>query len=53
MQTTMDVHEIMRTQVENVEVAEDRWNYFSFYNNGNTGNLRVYISTNVYARIEA
>lgn len=52
LQTTMDAHEILRTQAININVLEDQWNYFSFYNNGNSGSIRVYVTTTLATRLE-
>lgn len=52
LQASMDAQEILRTQTLTQHVSRGAWNYFTFYNNGNTDSLRVYVSTPVTARLE-
>ena len=53
LQTALDCIEIMRTQSISQFFYQDEWNYFSFYNNGNTDHLKVYIISEVAVPIEA
>ena len=52
LQISTDSHEILRTQTHVEAVAEDVWNYYTFYNNGNSNSLRIYVSTLVMSRLE-
>lgn len=52
LQVSMDSKEILRTQTLSEHVSQDAWNYYTFYNNGNTESLRVYVSTPIAARLE-
>lgn len=47
MQTAMDCIEVLRTQTISQQIMEDEWNYYSFYNNGNNDQLKVYIISEV------
>lgn len=52
LQVSGEAQEILRTQTHTQSVTEGAWNYFTFYNNGNTDSLRVYITSPVMARLE-
>ena len=52
LQTSHDIQEIMRTQTLNQDVRENEWNYFSFYNNGNSESIKVYVMSNVSAQVQ-
>ena len=52
LQVSMDSKEILRTQTLSENVKQESWNYYTFYNNGNTDSLRVYVSTPITARVE-
>ena len=52
LQTSNDVQEIMRTQSLSRDVQEDQWTYFSFYNNGNSDSLKIYVMSNVSAQLQ-
>ena len=48
-----DAEEIVRTHTKTVAVIKNEWSYFTFYNNGNTKNLRIYINSSGADRLEA
>lgn len=52
LQSADDAMEILRTQTHVELVNPGAWNYYHFYNNGNSGELRVYVSSNVATQIE-
>lgn len=52
LQASTDSQEILRTQTHTEYVIEENWNYYTFYNNGNSDNLRIYVSTSVMTRLE-
>ena len=52
LQTSNDLQEIMRTQVLTREVQEDQWNYFSFYNNGNSDSVKIYVMSNLSSQVQ-
>ena len=52
LQTAMDCIEIMRTQTISQQIQEGEWNYYSFYNNGNTNTLKVYVISEVATPIQ-
>jgi hypothetical protein len=52
MQTAMDCIEIMRTQTISQQILEGEWNYYSFYNNGNNDQLKVYVISGVAVPLE-
>ena len=52
MQTAMDCIEIMRTQTLSQQILDGEWNYYSFYNNGNNDQLKVYIISEVAVPIQ-
>jgi hypothetical protein len=52
LQTSNDVQEIMRTQSLTRDVQEGQWNYFTFYNNGNSDSVKVYVMSNLSAQIQ-
>jgi hypothetical protein len=47
MQTAMDCIEILRTQTISQQIMDGEWNYYSFYNNGNNDQLKVYLIAEV------
>ena len=47
MQTAMDCIEILRTQTISQQIMDGEWNYYSFYNNGNNDQLKVYVVAEV------
>ena len=53
MQIFSDAEEIIRTHTKTVPVIKNEWSYFTFYNNGNTKNLRIYINSSGADRLEA
>lgn len=52
LQTAADALEIIRTQTLSEMVQPEAWNYYNFYNNGNSGELRIYVSSNVSTQLE-
>lgn len=52
LQSSLEGKEILRTETHTELVEEEEWNYYTFYNNGNSGSLRLYISTNVATKLE-
>lgn len=52
LQTSLDAHEILRTQTFEALVKEEEWNYYTFYNNGNSDTLRIYVTSAVTTRLE-
>lgn len=52
LQIAADALEIIRTQTLSEMVQPDAWNYYNFYNNGNSEELRIYVSSNVSTQLE-
>jgi hypothetical protein len=52
LQTTHEIQEIMRTQTLLQNVEENEWNYFSFYNNGNSDSVKVYVMSNISTQVQ-
>ncbi len=45
LQCMTDSKEILRTHTHSEGVKEETWNYYNFYNNGNSNTLRVYVNS--------
>lgn len=43
LQTTTGCIEIMRTQALSQSILENEWTYFSFYNNGNSSQFKIFV----------
>lgn len=52
LQSALEGREILRTQTHTELVQEEEWNYYTFYNNGNSGSLRIYVSSQVAIKLE-
>lgn len=52
LQSSLEGREILRTQTHTELVQEEEWNYYTFYNNGNSSSLRVYVSSQVATKLE-
>ena len=52
LQTAFDSFEILRTQTHSEFLMPGKWNYFNFYNNGNSDGLRIYVSSSVSTSLE-
>ena len=52
LQVATDAREIIRTEVLHVELQEDKFEYFTLYNNGDSNSLRIYANANIATRLE-
>ena len=52
LQSSIETHEILRTQTLDIDIEADVWTYFTFYNNGNSKSLKVYVSTTSVTQLE-
>ena len=52
LQSSLEGREILRTQTHTEMFQEHEWYYFTFYNNGNSNSLRVYVSSQVATKLE-
>ena len=52
LQSATDSMEILRTQTHVELVNPGAWNYYHFYNNGNSNELRIYSSSNIATQLE-
>lgn len=53
LQSSVECKELMRTQTLSSSVQADTWSYYTFYNNGNSDSLSVYVTTSTHAKITA
>ena len=53
LETAMDCVEVLRTQTMSQEVQEGQWNYYSFYNNGNSPKIKIFVISEVSTPIQA
>lgn len=51
LQSSLESKEIMRTQSLSDTIRADAWQYYTFYNNGNTKHLNVYVTTNTHSKL--
>lgn len=52
LQSSLEGREVLRTETHSEIIQEEEWNYYTFYNNGNSDSLRVYVSTTVATKLE-
>ena len=52
LQVASDSLEIIRTQTLNEMAQPEAWNYYNFYNNGNSDEIRIYVSSNISTQLE-
>lgn len=51
LQCSFDSKEITRIKSLSDQIVADTWNYYTFYNNGNSNRLSVYVTTNTHAKL--